>query len=148
MVFFLSTIISIGGFMKKSKLALILSLLCSGYFVFMLLSVLYSIKQMQDTSGDAQAVGSFVLGLVLMMILPHAILMILSLIFSWVGYGTNKTGFILTQAILTTIGIVVWFPTWYLSLPIAIFGFVTYGFMVSAKKKFEMIKTETLVSSS
>ena len=74
--------------------------------------------------------------------------MILSLIFSWVGYGTSKTGFILTQAILTTIGIVGWFPTWYLSLPIAIFGFVTYGFMVSAKKKFEMIKTETLVSSS
>jgi len=148
MVFFLTTIESIGGFMKKSKLALILSLFCSAYFVYMLISVVYSIKLMQETSGDGQAVVPFAIGLAFVLILPHAILTILSLIFSWVGYGINKTGFILTQAILTTISILVWFPTWFFTLPIAIFGYVTYGSMIGTKKKSELTKTETMVSSS
>lgn len=148
MVFFLNTIKLIGGFMKKSKLALSLSILCSLYFFIGLLVVLFSFKLMSETTGSGQSVAPFAIGLIFIMILPHAILMVLSVIFSWVGFGTNKTGFILTQAILTTIGILFWLPTWYLTLPIAIFSYVTYGFMIKAKKSFELNKTETMVVSS
>ncbi|NTW95472.1 MAG: hypothetical protein HGB31_02500 [Erysipelotrichaceae bacterium] len=133
--------------MKKSILALILSLLNSAYFILMLLILLFSLKVMNETNGNTPA-APFVFGLVFIVMLPHTILVILSLIFSWVGYGTNKTGFILTQAILTTIGILLWLPTWFLTLPVAIFGYVTYGFMINAKKKFELEKTKTVVSNS
>jgi hypothetical protein len=148
MVFFLNTIDLIGGFMKKSKLALSLSILCSLYFLIGLLVVLFSFKLMSETTGSGQSVAPIAIGLIFIMILPHAILMVLSVIFSWVGFGTNKTGFILTQAILTTIGILFWLPTWYLTLPIAIFSYVTYGFMIQAKKRFELNKTETMVVST
>ena len=148
MVLFLNKIILIGGFMKKFILALILSSLCSVYFILMILSFLFSMKLVNESSGDAHTVAPIVLGLIFLLILPHAILMILSLVFSWVGYGTNKTGFILTQAILTTIGILLWLPTWFLTLPIAIFGYVTYGFMIDTKKKFELEKTKIVVSNS
>jgi hypothetical protein len=148
MVFFLNKIDLIGGFMKKSKLALSLSILCSLYFLFSLLSVLYSFKLMSETTGSGQSLAPIAMGLAFVVFLPHAILMILSLIFSWVGFGTNKTGFILTQAILTTIGILLWLPTWYLTLPMAIFAYVTYGFMIKAKKRFELNKAETMIASS
>jgi hypothetical protein len=148
MVFFLNKIDLIGGFMKKSKLALSLSILCSLYFLFSVLSVLYSFKLMSETTGNGQSLAPIAMGLAFVVFLPHAILMVLSVIFSWVGFGTNKTGFILTQAILTTIGILFWLPTWYLTLPIAIFSYVTYGFMIKAKKSFELNKTETIVVSS
>jgi hypothetical protein len=147
MVLFSNKINLIGGFMKKSILALILSLLNSTYFILMLLIFLFSLKVMNETNGNTPA-APFVFGLVFLVMLPHTILVILSLIFSWVGYGTNKTGFILTQAILTTIGILLWLPTWFLTLPVAIFGYVTYGFMINAKKKFEIEKTRTVVSNS
>lgn len=147
MVLFSNKIILIRGFMKKSILALILSLLNSAYFILMLLILLFSLKVMNETNGNTPA-APFVFGLVFIVMLPHTILVILSLIFSWVGYGTNKTGFILTQAILTTIGILLWLPTWFLTLPVAIFGYVTYGFMINAKKKFELEKTKTVVSNS
>ena len=127
----------IGGFMKKSKLALTSSLLCSLYLIGFLISVLWSMKMVSESNVDNQAIIPMVLGLSFLLILPHLILVLLSTIFGWVGFGTQRSGFILTQAILMIIGCLFWFQTWMFTITISLMGFITYGVMVSSKKRFE-----------
>ena len=123
--------------MKKSKLALTSSLLCSLYLIGFLISVLWSMKMVSESNVDNQAIIPMVLGLSFLLILPHLILVLLSTIFGWVGFGTQRSGFILTQAILMIIGCLFWFQTWMFTMTISLMGFITYGVMVSSKKRFE-----------
>lgn len=129
--------------MKKSKLALTSSLLCSFYLGGFLFTLFWSIKRVNETNGD-HALIPLVLGLSFLLILPHLILVILSTIFGWVGFGTQRSGFILTQAILMTIGCLFWFPTWMFSMTISLMGFIAYGFMVKSKKRFEESRNNQL----
>lgn len=106
--------------MKKSILLLINSILGSLYFI-MITIVLSGINAPIGTSS------ALVAGLTQLIIGPHVFLVLFAVIFGWLGFFMNKTGFSLTSAILYCVAAGAFLPSVFYQTPLIIIGFIAYS---------------------
>jgi len=130
--------------MKRSKLTLMTSILTTMYFILLGAMILISMLAINQTENMDPALRSLSLGIGFIIVMPHGIMILLSTIFAWLGYGNNRPGFVLTQAILLTISAFFWWPTWYLTGAVAIVAYVAYARM-SRRQRLSMDSRPILV---
>jgi hypothetical protein len=116
--------------MKKSKLLLlnnIFGMVYMGYFF-------YQFGLIVNSNADAEA-GALAAGITFLIMIPHLFLIFLAILFGWIGFGFNRSGFALTSAILYCVGAAAMFLIFYFQIPMIIIGFVAYGQMLNRIKK-------------
>jgi len=116
--------------MKKSILLLINNILgmvyMGGFF--------YAFNKVANsTDADIRALTT---GVTLIIMFPHIILIFLAILFGWIGFAFNKTGFALTSAILYCVGAIFFYPVFYYQIPMIVIGFIAYGKMLNRIKKY------------
>lgn len=107
--------------MKKSKLLLVNSILASLYAVYLVYNF---VNGYAGTSNAAEQAGA---SIAMMLVAPHAVVTILGMIFGWLAYFMNKTGFALTSAILYSVAAGLFFLYAPFLLPMIVIGFVAYS---------------------
>jgi hypothetical protein len=106
--------------MKKSILLLINSILGSLYFI--ILTILLS--GIKAPIGSSSALAATITQLI---VAPHVFLVLLAVIFGWLGFFMNKTGFALTSAILYCVAAGAFTPSVPYQTPLIIIGFIAYN---------------------
>lgn len=113
--------------MKKSKLLLVSWVLSALYLVYL---VTYFIGAFNGSSG-AEQVGA---GLAGILVMPHAFLVLLGLIFNILGWSMNKKGFALTGAILYAVSMLLFIPYFFFVVIQTILSFIAFAKMKPAKQ--------------
>lgn len=108
--------------MKKSKLLLVAWVLSSTYFVYL---VSYFFGTFDSASG-AEQIGVGIAGFLLM---PHAFLVLLGIIFNVLGWSMNKRGFALTGGILYSVSMLLFIPYFFFVIIQAILSFIGFAKM-------------------
>lgn len=106
--------------MKKSKLLLVSWILSTLYFVYL---ITYFFGVINGSTGTEQA-GASIAGLLVM---PHAFLVLLGLIFNILAWTMNKRGFALTGAILYAVAMFLFIPYFFFVIIQTILSFVAYA---------------------
>jgi hypothetical protein len=106
--------------MKKSKLLLVSWILSALYFVYL---VVYFSGAIGGSTGSEQ-IGASLAG---MLVMPHALLVLLGLIFNILGWSMNKRGFALTGAILYAVSMVLFIPYFFFVLVQTILSFIGFA---------------------
>lgn len=106
--------------MKKSKLLLVSWILSALYLIYL---VVYFTGIIGGSSGSEQ-IGASLAG---MLVMPHALLVLLGLIFNILGWSMNKRGFALTGAILYAVSMVLFIPYFFFVLIQTILSFIGYA---------------------
>lgn len=83
------------------------------------------------TGDSAEEVGGAIAGMIM---LPHLGSIFLGALFGWLSFFTKANWAILTGAILLAVSLVLMPTNFFLSVPIAIIGFIAYGRQRSAGK--------------
>jgi len=105
---------------KRSKLLLISAIIGTLYALYIIIYFSSSLN-----SNDAsEAVGA---AIATALVMPHMILVVLAVIFNWVGYGTNKRGLALTGGILYSVAGVVFLMYIFFVIPSLVLSFVGYA---------------------
>ena len=121
--------------MKKSKITLVGALLALLWMVFCVSAVgdfISDVPSGNDASAVGQQVGTAI-GLVIM--LPYFIVAWIGVIFYWVGWLVNKSGFVLTAAILLCVSLVLGITYGFGLIPSIVLAFIGYSKIKKAKKK-------------
>ena len=105
---------------KRSILLLISAIIGTLYALYIIIYFSSSLN-----SNDAsEAVGA---AIATALVMPHMILVVLAVIFNWVGYGTNKRGLALTGGILYSVAGVVFLMYIFFVIPSLVLSFVGYA---------------------
>lgn len=108
-------------FDKRSKVLFVAGLLGTLYGIY-LISYFVGIN---NGSGDtAEQIGG---ALATALVMPHMILVLLAIIFNWLGFFLRKAGFALTAAILYSVSAVVFILYAIFVVPMIVLGFVGYS---------------------
>lgn len=105
---------------KHSKALLISAIIGSLYALYLIVHFGSSVS----SNDAAEAIGA---AIATALVLPHMILVILAVIFNWVGYGTNKRGFALTAGILYSVAGVMFLLYILFVVPSLVLSFVGYS---------------------
>ena len=106
--------------MKKSKLLLVSWILSVAYIVYL---VAYFSGAIGSTTGSEQAGAT----IAFVLIMPHAFLLFLGLIFNILGWAMNKRGFALTGAILYAVTMFLFIPYFFFVVIQTILAYVAYA---------------------
>ncbi|MCR1934534.1 benzylsuccinate synthase [Clostridium tepidum] len=107
-------------FEKRSK-AFFTGLILASIYLIYVVSYFYGILGKGDTS---EQVGS---GLAAALVTPHIVVLAIGVIFGWLAFGLNSSGFALTASILYTVSGVMFIPYIFFVIPSIILGFVGYA---------------------
>ncbi|MGL4453147.1 MAG: hypothetical protein ACRCTZ_18450 [Sarcina sp.] len=107
--------------MQKSKTAIISGVLGVLYSIYL---IGYFGNAIFGTSDGAEALGGAIASA---MVTPHLILVVLASIFMLIGAFINKSGFVLTGAILFSVAAVAFFIYAMFVAPMIILGFIGYS---------------------
>jgi cytochrome bd-type quinol oxidase subunit 2 len=107
--------------MKKSKLLLVNSILATLYSVYLIANFANAFA---DTTSAAEQAGA---SIAMMLVAPHAFVTVLGMIFGWLAYVMNKTGFALTSAILYSVAAGLFILYAPFLLPMIVIGFIAYS---------------------
>ncbi len=88
---------------KRNVLLLVAALLGSAYLIYLVSYIAAAPVSMGNSAADAGT------AIAMMMIMPHAALTGLAVIFNWIGWGLNKRWAALTAGILYAVAIVMIF---------------------------------------
>lgn len=88
---------------KRNVLLLVAALLGSAYLIYLVSYIAAAPVSMGNSAADAGT------AIAMMMIMPHAALTGLAVIFNWIGWGLNKRWAALTAGILYAVAIVMMF---------------------------------------
>ena len=105
---------------KRSKLLLISDILGTLYAIYIIIYFSSSL----NSNDAAEAVGA---AIATALVMPHMILVVLAVIFNWVGYGTNKRGLALTGGILYSVAGVVFLMYIFFVIPSLVLSFVGFA---------------------
>lgn len=106
---------------KRSKLLLISAILGTLYLIYI---ISYFSGNMTGSQGDAERAGA---AIATALVMPHMILVLIAVIFNWVGYLGNKRWAALTGAILYAVGGALFIIYLFFVLPSMILSFVGYA---------------------
>lgn len=106
---------------KHSKLLLISAILGSIYAIYL---IVYFGGGIAESKDAAEAAGR---AIATALVTPHMILVVLAVIFNWVGYFSNKRGFALTGGILYSVAGVIFILYLIFLVPSIILSFVGYA---------------------
>jgi len=118
--------------MKKSKLLLVNCVLATLYSVYL---VYMFANGYEGTTSAAEQAGA---SIAMMLIAPHAFVTILGMIFGWLAYVMNKTGFALTSAILYSVAAGLFILYAPFLLPMIVIGFIAYSKVKKVNKQAEL----------
>ncbi|HCL4437448.1 benzylsuccinate synthase [Clostridium botulinum] len=107
-------------FKKRSK-AFFTSIILATIYLIYIISYFYGILGQGDT---AEQIGS---GLATALVTPHIVVLAISVMFGWLAFGLNSSGFALTASILYTVAGVMFIPYIFFVIPSIILGFVGYA---------------------
>ncbi|MEI7667630.1 MAG: hypothetical protein WCI62_01370 [Erysipelotrichaceae bacterium] len=116
--------------MKRSKLLLLNNILGMVYMGLFF----YQVSLIASSANNLEA-GALAFGLTILIMIPHLFLIFLAILFGWIGFGFNRSGFALTSAILYCVGAAAMFPIFFYQIPMIIIGFIAYGQMLNRIKK-------------
>ncbi len=105
---------------KRSKLLLISAIIGTLYALYIIIYFSSSL----NSNDAAEAVGA---AIATALVMPHMILVVLAVIFNWVGYGTNKRGLALTGGILYSVAGVVFLMYIFFVIPSLVLSFVGFA---------------------
>ena len=105
---------------KRSKLLLISAIIGTLYALYIIIYFSLSL----NSNDAAEAVGA---AIATALVMPHMILVVLAVIFNWVGYGTNKRGLALTGGILYSVAGVVFLMYIFFVIPSLVLSFVGFA---------------------
>ena len=101
--------------MKKRSICLLLAcILASGYLAIALQAYL------EDSDTNAGAITLALMG-------PHLIVLVIGVLFGWVGFLTTKSGFALAAAILYCVSAALALMNAALLVPAIVLGFIGYS---------------------
>ena len=123
-------------FKNRSKVLFVSAILGTLYALYL---VSYFTGGVTSTDG-AEQVGT---AIATALVLPHAMLLVLAVIFNWVGFFMNKTWAAITCGVLYSVSGVLFLLYIVFEIPMIILSFVG----VSKVKKINMIKNETTEES-
>lgn len=106
---------------KHSKTLLISAIIGTLYAIYLISNFGGAIV---GTTDSAEQVGAV---LATALVTPHMILVVLAVIFNWVGYFTNKRGFALTAGILYSVAGAVFLLYILFVVPSIVLSFVGYA---------------------
>ncbi|MDE6150221.1 MAG: hypothetical protein K2F81_09080 [Ruminococcus sp.] len=108
-------------FKQRSKMLFVTSVLSLAYAIYI---ISYVVKANSDAADAAEKVGS---ALATAMLTPHMVMMILGAIFCWLGFFLKANWGALVGAILFCVGLV-FMPIYFMfSVPLLIFGFISFS---------------------
>lgn len=119
--------------MKKSKLLLISWVLSALYLLYL---VYYFTNGISTLTGAEQA-GA---GIASAIVTPHAIAVLIALVFNLLGWAMNHRGFTLTGAILYAVSIALFPPYFFFVIIQMILSFVGYAKMKNQPEKVELVE--------
>ncbi len=105
---------------KRSKLLLISAIIGTLYALYIIIYFSSSLS----SNDSAEALGA---AIATALVMPHMILVVLAVIFNWVGYGTNKRGLALTGGILYSVAGVLFLMYIFFVIPSLVLSFVGYA---------------------
>jgi len=108
--------------MKKSKLLLVSWILSVAYLVYLIAYFTGAIGSTTDVEQAGAAIA-FVL------VMPHAFILFLGLIFNVLGWAMNKRGFALTGAILYSVSMFLFIPYFFFVVIQTVLSYVAYAKM-------------------
>ena len=120
-------------FKNRSKVLFVSAILGSLYALYL---VSYFTGTVSTTEG-AEQVGS---AIATALVLPHAMLLVLAVIFNWVGFFMNKTWAAITCGVLYSVSGVLFLIYIVFEIPMIVLSFVG----VSKVKKINMLKNEKI----
>lgn len=120
-------------FKNRSKVLFVSAILGSLYALYL---VSYFIGIVSATDG-AEQVGS---AIATVLVLPHTMLLVLAVIFNWVGFFMNKTWAAITCGVLYSVSGVFFLIYIIFEIPMIVLSFVG----VSKMKKINMLKNEEI----
>lgn len=116
---------------KKSKLNMCL-------FISLLLGILYClylVSYFGKSLAGSQGAEQLGVGLAITIIIPHAVMTFIAVIFNALGVFMKKAGFALVGAILYTVALVLFIPYFMFVIIEMICSFVGYAQLAKSKKK-------------
>lgn len=121
---------------KGSFWVLIFSLLSLGFAVLVGSVIM---KAFSATGNSAEVIGGAIGG---MLLLPHFGTIVLGAMFGWLSVFLKANWAILTGAILLAVSLILMPTNFFLSLPIAIIGFIGYAHQKKLQQKSNEVTAE------
>lgn len=107
--------------MKRSKALLISAIIGTLYAIYL---IVYFGGVMSNSGDTAEAVGG---AIATALVTPHMALVVLAVIFNWLGYFMNKRGFALTGGILYSVAGVMFIIYILFVVPSIVLSFVGFA---------------------
>lgn len=108
-------------FEKRSKVVFASGIISTIYLIYI---ISYFVGINNNPSDSSEALGA---GIATALVLPHMLLLLIGVVFNWVGFATRKTGLILTGAILYCVSAVLFLIYAIFLIPSIVLGFVGYS---------------------
>lgn len=111
--------------MKRSIISLITVIAATGYFIFVVNSLVSAFNETADSSSSDAEIAGAAIGVTLF--LPHVVIVGIGVLLNWVGYGIKMPALTLTAAILYSVGALFGFIYILFIAPIIVLAFVSFA---------------------
>lgn len=111
--------------MKRPIISLITVIAATGYFIFVVNSLVSAFNETTDSSSSDAEIAGAAIGVTLF--LPHVVIVGIGVLLNWVGYGIKMPALTLTAAILYSVGALFGFIYILFIAPIIVLAFVSFA---------------------